>query len=327
MKKENIIKMLGSILKGKQISGIMAALGLLIVIASLSSPYFLTAYNLKAVIRSLAFVSIVAIGQGCLLLLGEIDLSVGSIAGLCGVVGGILMVDVGINPYLSLILCLFLGAILGMLNGLITVHLKLSSLIVTIGTAGIYKGINLVMSKGRAITDIPKEIYFLGQGYLFNIPLPFIIMLIVLVLIVFITKYTPFGRYMYAVGNNKEASWVLGIKVNFIRITTFMITGLLAALAGIIMVARLGSSQPAIGELWVLNSIAAAVIGGVALTGGIGSPAGALIGATIIGVIENIIVLYGVSVYWQTAVSGVIIVGAVALDSISRMGALRKKKI
>jgi ribose transport system permease protein len=327
MKKENVIKMLGSILKEKQISGIMAVLGLMIVIASLSSPYFLTAYNLKAVIRSLAFVSIVAIGQGCLLLLGEIDLSVGSIAGLCGVIGGILMVNVGINPYLSLILCLLLGAILGMLNGLITVHLKLSSLIVTIGTAGIYKGINLVMSEGRAITDIPKEIYFLGQGYLFNIPLPFIIMLIVLVLIVFLTKYTPFGRYMYAVGNSKEASWILGIKVNFIRITTFMITGLLAALAGMIMVARLGSSQPAIGELWVLNSIAAAVIGGVALTGGIGSPAGALVGATIIGVIENIIVLYGVSVYWQTAVSGVIIVGAVALDSISRMGALRKKNI
>ena len=327
MKKENVIKMLGSILKGKQISGIMVVLGLMIVIASLSSPYFLTAYNLKAVIRSLAFVSIVAIGQGCLLLLGEIDLSVGSIAGLCGVIGGILMVNVGINPYLSLILCLLLGAILGMLNGLITVHLKLSSLIVTIGTAGIYKGINLVMSEGRAITDIPKEIYFLGQGYLFNIPLPFIIMLIVLVLIVFLTKYTPFGRYMYAVGNSKEASWILGIKVNFIRITTFMITGLLAALAGMIMVARLGSSQPAIGELWVLNSIAAAVIGGVALTGGIGSPAGALVGATIIGVIENIIVLYGVSVYWQTAVSGVIIVGAVALDSISRMGTLRKKKI
>jgi ribose transport system permease protein len=327
MKKENIIKMLRSILKGKQISGIIVALGSMIVIASLTSPYFLTAYNLKAVIRSLAFVSIVAMGQGCLLLLGEIDLSVGSVAGLCGVIGGILMVNVGINPYLSLILCLLLGAILGILNGLITVHLKLSSLIVTIGTAGIFKGINLVMSKGRAITGIPKEIYFLGQGYLFNIPMPFVIMLIVLVLIVFLTKYTPFGRYMYAVGNSKEASWILGIKVNFIRITTFMITGLLAALAGIIMVARLGSSQPAIGELWVLNSIAAAVIGGVALTGGVGSPAGALIGATIIGVIENIIVLYGVSVYWQTAVSGVIIVGAVALDSISRMGVLRKKKI
>ena len=327
MKKENVIKMLGSILKGKQISGIMAVLGLMIIIASLSSPYFLTAYNLKAVIRSLAFVSIVAIGQGCLLLLGEIDLSVGSVAGLCGVIGGILMVHVGINPYLSLILSLLLGAILGMLNGLITVHLKLSSLIVTIGTAGIYKGINLVISEGRAITDIPKEIYFLGQGYLFNIPLPFIIMLIVLVLIVFLTKYTPFGRYMYAVGNSKEASWILGIKVNFIRIITFMITGLLAALAGMIMVARLGSSQPAIGELWVLNSIAAAVIGGVALTGGIGSPAGALVGAAIIGVIENIIVLYGVSVYWQTAVSGVIIVGAVALDSISRMVALRRKNI
>jgi len=327
MKKQNVIKMLCSILKGKKISGIIAALGLIIVIASLSSPYFLTAYNLKAVIRSLAFVSIVAIGQGCMLLLGEIDLSVGSVAGLCGVIGGILMVNIGINPYLSLFLCLLLGAILGLLNGLITVNLKLSSLIVTIGTAGIYKGINLVISKGRAITDIPKEIYFLGQGYLFNIPMPFVIMLIVLVLIVFLTKYTPFGRYMYAVGNSKEASWILGIRVNFIRISTFMITGLLAALAGMIMVARLGSSQPAIGELWVLNSIAAAVIGGVALTGGVGNPAGALIGAVMIGVIENIIVLYGVSVYWQTAVSGVIIVGAVALDSISRMGVLRKKKI
>ena len=106
-----------------------------------------------------------------------------------------------------------------------------------------------------------------------------------------------------------------------------MITGSLAALAGMIMVARLGSSQPAIGELWILNSIAAAVIGGVALTGGVGSPAGALVGAAIIGVIENIIVLYGVSVYWQTAVSGSIIVGAVALDSLSRMAALRRKNI
>jgi len=327
MKKENIIKMLISVLKGKRISGVIIALGLIIITASISSPYFLTAYNLKAVIRSLAFVGIVAIGQACLLLLGEIDLSVGSIAGLCGVIGGILMVNVGINPYLSLILCLILGAILGFLNGLIVVSLKLNALIVTIGTAGIFKGINLVISKGRAITGIPKEIYFLGQGYLFNIPMPFVIMLIVLVLIVFLTKYTPFGRYMYAIGNSREASWILGIKVNFIRISTFMITGLLSALAGMIMVARLGSSQPAIGELWVLNSIAAAVIGGVALTGGIGSPAGALVGAAIIGVIENIIVLYGVSVYWQTAVSGSIIVGAVALDSISRMAALRRKNM
>jgi len=327
MKKENIIKMLNSVLKGKRISGVILALGLIIITASISSPYFLTAYNLKAVIRSLAFVGIVAIGQACLLLLGEIDLSVGSIAGLCGVIGGILMVNVGINPYLSLILCLILGAILGFINGLIVVSLKLNALIVTIGTAGIFKGINLVISKGRAITGIPKEIYFLGQGYLFNIPMPFVIMLIVLVLIVFLTKYTPFGRYMYAIGNSREASWILGIKVNFIRISTFMITGLLSALAGMIMVARLGSSQPAIGELWVLNSIAAAVIGGVALTGGIGSPAGALVGAAIIGVIENIIVLYGVSVYWQTAVSGSIIVGAVALDSISRMAALRRKNM
>lgn len=303
----------------QKFTGVVVAFIVIVAIASLASPYFLTAYNLKAVVRSLAFVGIVAIGQACLLLLGDIDLSVGSIAGLCGVIGGILMVHLGINPYLSLFLCLLLGGVLGFLNGFLVTSLQLSALVVTIGTSGVYTGINLVISRGAAIVGIPKEIYFLGQGYFFGLPMPFVIMLIALLIILFITKKTVFGRYMYAVGNSTEASWILGIRVNLVRIVSFMITGLLCALAGMVMVARLGSSQPAIGERWVLNSIAASVIGGVALTGGIGNPAGALLGASIIGVIENIIVLFGVSPYWQTAVSGFIIVGAISLDSISRM--------
>ena len=191
--------------------------------------------------------------------------------------------------------------------------------------SGVYKGINLVISKGRAITGIPKEIHFLGQGDLFGVPMPFVIMLIVMVGIVFLTRYTPFGRYMYAIGNSAEAARILGIRVRLIRVLTYMLVGMVAALAGMLMVARLGSAQPSIGEQWVLNSIAASVIGGVPTTGGVGSPAGALMGAAIIGVIENIIVLFGVSPYWQTAVSGIIVVGAISLDALSRFFATKRK--
>ncbi|HPT83530.1 MAG TPA: ABC transporter permease [Limnochordia bacterium] len=311
--------------KRLRINGVFVALVLISVIASLVSPYFLTSYNLQSVVRNLAFVSMVALGQACLLILGELDLSVGPMAGLCGVIGGLFMVKWGWDPYLSFFLVLLVGAAFGFVNGSLISFLGLNSLVTTIGMSGVYKGINLVISKGRAITGIPKEIHFLGQGDLFGVPMPFVIMLIVMVGIVFLTRYTPFGRYMYAIGNSAEAARILGIRVRLIRVLTYMLVGMVAALAGMLMVARLGSAQPSIGEQWVLNSIAASVIGGVPTTGGVGSPAGALMGAAIIGVIENIIVLFGVSPYWQTAVSGIIVVGAISLDALSRFFATKRK--
>jgi ribose transport system permease protein len=183
---------------------------------------------------------------------------------------------------------------------------------------GIYSGINLVITEGKAITGIPKDILFLGQGDVAGMPLPFVILIFVSIIITVLAICTPFGRYIYAIGNNREAARMLGIRVNRIRVACFMLSGLLASLAGMLMVARLGSAQPSIGNVWVMASIAAPVIGGVATTGGIGNPLGALIGAAIIGVIENIIVLIGVSPYWQTVVSGAIVVIAVAFDAISR---------
>ncbi|HHY15471.1 MAG TPA: ABC transporter permease [Firmicutes bacterium] len=316
---------LANLWKKLHISGAFVALVIIIFIAAIASPYFLTAYNLQSVVRNLAFVSIIGLGQACLLILGELDLSVGPMAGLCGVIGGMLMVNAGVNPYLSFALMLLIGAAFGFVNGVLVAGLGLNSLVATIGMSGVYRGINLVISKGRAITGIPKQIHFLGQGDLLGVPMPFVVMLIVLVGVVFLTRYTPFGRYMYAIGNSSEAASILGIRVSLVRIVTYMLVGVLSALAGMLMVARLGSAQPSIGEAWVLNSIAASVIGGVATTGGVGSPAGALMGAAIIGVIENIIVLFGVSPYWQTAVSGVIVVGAISLDSISRIFASRRR--
>ncbi len=301
-----------------QMMGVLIALTVIFVISAIVSPYFLTSYNMTVVARSLAFVGLITIGQSMLMILGELDLSLGVMAGLCGVVSGILMVNFGLNPWLAMFLSLCLGAALGFFNGIMVTTLGLHSLVLTIGTAGIFGGANLVLTKGVAITNIPKEVQFLGRGDFLGMPVPFVIMIVVLAIASWVILKTPFGRYIYAIGDNTQAARMLGIKVDRVRALVFTAAGTLAALAGLLMVTRLGTAQPSIGETWVLPPIAASVIGGVATTGGIGTPFGAILGASIIAVIENIIVLFGVSPYWQGVVSGFIVVLAISFDSISR---------
>ncbi|CAM3645852.1 ABC transporter permease [Erysipelothrix urinaevulpis] len=303
---------------------ISIVLVILVIATSIISPYFLTPYNLQALIRDLAFIGMIGVAQSLTLLVGELDLSVGKIASLSGVVGAILMTSMGLNPYLSILIAILLGTFLGFVNGTIITKLKLNAMVATIGMTGVYGGINLVITKGKAISNIPQQIHFLGKGNILGIPIPFIFTLIVLGIILFIVFKTKTGRYIYAIGNNKEAADLLGVNVDKIRVQIYMIVGTISALAGILYVARLGSAQTAIGENWPMNSIASSVIGGVALTGGIGNPAGALLGATIISVIQNMIVLFGVNIYWQTAVSGIVVVAAISFSSIALM---RKNKI
>lgn len=312
-------------LKKSNMTAIALVLVLMVVIASTTSSYFLTAYNLQALIRDLAFIGMIAIAQSLLLLVGELDLSVGKIATLSGILGGLMMVKAGVNSYLAFLISVLIGAVLGAINGLIITQLRLNSMVVTIGMTGVYGGINLVITKGKAVTGIPEDIYILGKGTLMGIPIPFVFTLIVLVIILFLVKKTKTGRYLYAIGNSRDAAKILGIPVNKIRVIIYSIVGMISALAGMLYVARLGSAQSAIGENWPMNSIAASVIGGVALTGGIGNPAGALIGAAIIAVIQNMIVLLGVNVYWQSAVSGFIVVIAISFSSITYIIKERKK--
>lgn len=315
-----------SALKKSNMTAIGAVLVIMILIASVTSPYFLDIYNLQSLIRDLAFIGMIGTAQSLLLLIGELDLSVGKIASLCGILSGMMMVNWGWNPWLSLLLALICGLTFGAINGVIVSKLRLNSMVATIGMQGVYGGVNLVLTKGKAITGIPENIYFLGKGSIGPIPMPFIFCLIVLVIVLFIVKKTKTGRYIYAIGNSKEAARILGINVDKIRILIYSIVGFISALAGILYVARLGSSQSAIGENWPMNSIASSVIGGVALTGGIGNPAGALIGAAIISIIQNMIVLYGVNVYWQSAVSGFVVVIAISFSSISEILRERKQK-
>lgn len=300
------------------LAGVFAALLVIFALSAILSPYFLTPYNLSVVARGLAFVGLITIAQSMLMVLGELDLSLGVIGGLCGVVSGILMVRMGFEPYSAMLLAILLGLCLGLFNGFLVTFLRLHSLVLTIGTAGIFGGANLVLTRGVAITGIPRDVQYLGRGDLFGVPVPFIIMFVALLLATFVMLKTPFGRYMYAIGNNRDGARMLGIRVDRVRLMVFGVAGAIAGLAGVLMVARLGTAQPSIGDSWVLAPIAASVIGGVATTGGIGSPIGAILGAGIIAIIENIIVLFGVSPYWQGIVSGAIVVLAISFDAISR---------
>jgi len=301
-----------------QLIVVSVVLLLLFGASSLLSPYFATPYNMTIIARSLAFIGLVTLGQAMLMLLGELDISLGAMGGLCGVAAGMLMMDLGVNPFVAMGLAVVLGALLGLLNGFLITALNLHSLVLTIAMAGVYKGVNLVLTKGVAITNIPESTQFLGRGDVGPFPTPFVIMIGLLVVIAVVAHRTPFGRYVFAIGDNAAAARMIGIKVNRIKLLVFVIAGALAALAGTLMVARLGTAQPSIGDTWVLPSIAAAVIGGVATTGGIGSPVGAILGAGIVGVIEDITVLYGISPYWQGVISGMIVVLAISFDSVSR---------
>ncbi|MDO5344663.1 MAG: ABC transporter permease [Lachnospiraceae bacterium] len=326
MKEKKSGNALVNALKKSNMTAIGAVLVIMIIIASVASPYFLDIYNLQSVLRDLAFVGMIGVAQSLLLLIGELDLSVGKVASLCGILSGMMMVNLGWNSWLSLLIALACGLLFGAINGLIITKLKLNSMVATIGMQGVYGGINLVLTKGKAITGIPENIYFLGKGSLGPFPYPFIICIVVLIVILFLVKKTKTGRYIYAIGNSREAAKILGINVDKIRVLIYSLVGLISALAGILYVARLGSSQSSIGENWPMNSIASSVIGGVSLNGGIGNPAGALIGAAIISIIQNMIVLLGVNVYWQSAVSGFVVVIAISFSSISEMVSQRRQR-
>ena len=309
MKNKNSIL---NIFKRSNMTAIGMVLIIMFVIACIGSPYFLDVYNIQSLLRDLAIIGMIGIAQSLLLLVGELDLSVGKIATLCGILSGMLMIYAKINPWVGLIFGIFFG----LLNGLIITKLRLNSMVATIGMQGVYGGINLVLTKGKAITGIPEQIQFLGKGSLGIVPMPFIFCIIVLLLVLFLVKKTKTGRYIYAIGNSREAATILGIKVDKIRVFIYVAVGLISSLAGLLYVCRLGSAQSTLGESWPMNSIAASVIGGVSLNGGIGNPAGALIGAAIISIISNMIVLFGVNAYWQQAVSGIVVVLAISFSSI-----------
>ncbi|RLQ86851.1 ABC transporter permease [Notoacmeibacter ruber] len=301
-----------------QLSGIIGAFLIMVGIAAFVSPQFLTEYNMTIMARELAFIGIVAIAQGLLLLLGDIDVSIGAIAGLAGIVCAKLLVDFEFNPVLAIGLSILAAALAGAINGIIITTFNLNSLVVTIGMLSVYSGLNLFITQGRTIVGLPEEVTFLGSSRFLGLPAPLWIMLGLFVLVALLTTVTVYGRKLYAVGNSREAARIVGISAQKVRIVAYSLAGALAGTAGILMAFRLLSAQATLGQNWLLPSIAAPVIGGIATTGGIGTIWGALIGAAIMVVIGNIIVLGGVGIYLQQVVTGLIVVVAVVIDAVTR---------
>ena len=224
------------------------------------------------------------------------------------------MVNAGVNPWLSLLVGMILGVVFGFINGIIITRLRLNSMVATIGMQGVYGGVNLVITKGKAVTGIPDDVQFLGKNSIGPVPIPFVICLIVLIIILFMVKKTKTGRYIYAIGNSMEAAKILGIKVDRIRVMIYSIVGTDLLPGSLLYVCRLGSRADSHRRGLADELYRSVCYRGLSLTGGVGNPAGALIGAAVITIIQNIIVLFGVNSYWQSAVSGIVVVLAIFLQ-------------
>lgn len=292
---------------------------LMTVIVQLLTGHFYTAYNLSTFSRSASFTIIIGFAQTLVLLLGGIDLSVASVAGLCSMIFAMLTTVGGVNPFLAIMIALMAGVALGAINGIFICSLNLTPFIVTLATSALYKGIIYVATKGIPLTGIPESVTIIGQGTLFGIiPYPAIIMAILAVILIYMLRYTSFGRHIYAVGGNEHAAKIVGIQINKTKMAVYALTGFISALAGILMVLRLGSSQVNIGENWAMPSITAGVLGGTSMNGGSGGIGGTIVGGLLMSVISFSISLLGISSYWDQIVTGVVVLIAVAIDAIRR---------
>lgn len=295
--------------------GPLLGLFLIVIVITILNPSFMTTDNILNILRQVSISALIAFGMTFVILTGGIDLSVGSTLALTGAVAATMLAS-GIDPVLTMLAALLLGAVLGAINGVIIAKGKVAPFIATLATMTIYRGLTLVYTDGRPVSDLGNEITFqmLGKGYFFGIPVPVCTMILAFIVLYVIMHKTTFGRRVYAVGGNEAASKLSGINVDRVKIAVYSLTGMLAALSALILTSRLNSAQPTAGTSYELDAIAAVVLGGTSLTGGKGWIFGTLVGALIIGVLNNGLNLIGVSSFFQQVVKGIVILIAVLID-------------
>jgi ribose/xylose/arabinose/galactoside ABC-type transport system permease subunit len=311
------LKPIQQLLRARE-AGIFLVVVVIMVILSIATPNFATASNLAIVARIIALNSIIAMGMTLVILLGGIDLSVGSVVALASVVVGYVLVKMQMPIWVSILAGLGVGALVGMFNGLLIIRTGVAPFIITLGMMGLARGFALVITKGSTISGLPESYLELGQGYLGLVPYPVIIMLVLAVVIHIMLSRTTFGRRIYFIGSNEDAAILSGINVRRIKVIVFTICSTLAATEAIIETARMSTAQPASGVGYELTAIGAVIIGGASMMGGEGTILGTILGATLLGLITNGLILLGVSAYWQQVFSGAIIILAVALDTWRR---------
>lgn len=290
--------------------GLILILVILMVVFSVISPFFFNSRNLLNITRQVSITLIVAIGMTFVILTGEIDLSVGSSAALVGVATAAVLTATG-SIFIAMIAGLAMGIGIGLTNGVLTVYGRVQSFIVTLAMMGIARGVALVWTGGKPISRLPVNFGIMGAGYLGPVPVSTIIAAGVFALAFFVLNKTKHGIYVKSIGANKEAARLSAISVKKYRVLAFAISGLTSALGGILITSRLLSAQPNAAEGLEMNVIAAVILGGASLSGGVGTVLGTLLGAMVIGVIDNGMNLVGVSSFFQQIVKGVIILVAV----------------
>ena len=296
---------------------------------------FLNPLNLVTVAKHVAITGIMGMGMTFVIITGGIDLSVGSVVGICGMVaGGLIRVGLpldvfGITIYFHVwvivLVCLLLGVLIGAVNGLIVTRLNVAPFIVTLGVMYIARGFANILSGGATFPDLQgKEALgntgfpVLGTGQFLHLPLSVWIMIVILAVMSYVAQKTPLGRHVYAIGGNARASRLSGIRVEKVTTLVYMFSGFCAALVGLIVSSQLVASHPATGESYELNAIAAAVLGGTSMSGGIGTVGGTIIGAFLIGVLSDGLVMMGVSEFWQNVFKGLVIILAVVFDQVNQ---------
>ncbi len=302
----------------KSTAGMVLLVTILVgIVVHITTGNFFTAYNISTLTRAASFVIIIGFGQTIVLLTGGIDLSVATIGSVCGMASAIFMVDYGMNPFLTIILSSLIGVVLGGINGFFIAYFKMTPFIVTLATMQIYKGIVYVITKGMPITGMPEAAEKLANGVIGGIlPNIVIIMALICILLMVMLKRTKLGRYIYALGGNRNCAKIVGIPTERIEMIVYCLSGWLSAVAGILMSCKLASFQASIGESWQMDSITAAVLGGTSMAGGIGSVAGTIIGGILSSVISTCITLLRISSYWETIVTGAVVLIAVLIDAI-----------
>ena len=289
----------------------------LFLILAIASPNFLTPTNLSSVVRQTAVINIMALGMTLIIISGGIDLSVGSILALSGLLGTSIMErKLGIPAGLAV--GLFAGTVCGMANGAMITSLRINPFIVTLGTMGIYRGLALIFSNGLPVHDIPPSFSYLGEGTVLGVPFVLGLLLVCAAAMHVVLEHTRLGRYAFSIGSNADAAFYAGVPVKFVTISVYAIAGLLTGLSGMIEASRLMTGQPTGGQGYELQAIAAVVIGGGSLRGGEGSVLGTLVGAFIMGLLANGSDLLGINPYWQQVIIGAVIILAVSFDELRK---------
>ncbi len=306
------------------------ALILVFVFFAANAPNFMSTANMVIMSKHVALNAILAIGMTFVIVSGGIDLSVGSIVGLCGMVAGYLIlygVDLGFGwsiQFNTLEICLLVilvGVAVGAINGFLITKLNVAPFIATLGTLYVARGAAMLSSDGRTFPNLngnpeygSDTFRWIGAGEIFGIPVSICILITVGLLAAYIATRTPLGRHIYAVGGNERAAGLSGIKVNQTKYFVYLFSGFCAALVGLIIASQLVAAHPATGDTFELNAIAAAVLGGTSMSGGRGRIGGTIIGACVIGVLSDGLVMMGVSSFWQTVIKGLVIIAAVVID-------------